>query len=85
MERSEVRKWNEKYLEFAFTFIIDSDARLQKPKCMLCEKVYSNSFFSLTKIQKHFTDHTLEPNYKATSLNELKVRVNCFQLFHLFL
>ena len=50
---SKIRKWNESYVQFGFT-CTETVEGLQKPQCMLCNIVFSNSNLKPSKLQEHF-------------------------------
>ena len=50
---SKIRKWNDNYVQFNFTCTETAEG-LQKPQCMICNIVYSNSKLKQFKLQEHF-------------------------------
>jgi len=52
MSKRKVRKWDETNLDFGFTVtVIDG---VERPQCILCSKVFSNSSLKPSKLQEHF-------------------------------
>ena len=75
---SKIRKWNDNYVQFGFT-CTETVEGLQKPQCMLCNVVYSNSNLKPPKLQKHFikrhggadvSSHDFE-SMKSTMIHEV--------------
>ena len=50
---SKKRKWNDAYVQFGFTFITEKDGT-QRPQCVLCGTMFSNSNLKLSKLDEHF-------------------------------
>ena len=50
---SKKRKWNDAYVQYGFTFITEKDGT-QRPQCVLCGTMFSNSNLKLSKLDEHF-------------------------------
>ena len=50
---SKRRKWNDDDVSFGFTCTTGNDG-LQKPQCILCSVVFSNSNLKPSKLHEHF-------------------------------
>ena len=55
---SKRRYYQESYLDFGFTFMLDKDG-IQQPQCLLCSKVFSNGCMKPSKLQQHL--HNVHP------------------------
>jgi len=52
MSKRKVRKWDETDSDFGFTVtVVDG---VERPQCILCSKVFSNSSLKPLKLQEHF-------------------------------
>ena len=50
---SKKRKWNDAYVQYGFTFITEKDGT-QRPQCVLCGSMFSNSKLKPSKLDEHF-------------------------------
>ena len=52
MSKRKARKWDKTYSDFGFTVtVVDG---VERPQCILCSKVFSNSSLKRSKLQEHF-------------------------------
>ena len=52
MLKRKVRKWDETYSDFGFTFTVADE--VGRPQCILCSKAFFNSSLKPLKLQEHF-------------------------------
>ena len=67
------RKWSDEYVQYGFTYIKESDGT-QRPQCMICNILLSNSSLAPAKLKEHFKRHHGDGKYKDTTLAEFKVK-----------
>ncbi|XP_075230310.1 protein FAM200C-like [Lycorma delicatula] len=49
------RQWNDKYVGYGFTCTTEKDGT-QRPQCILCSKIFSNSNLKPSKLLEHFNN-----------------------------
>ena len=50
---SKKRKWSDAYVKYGFTLKVGSDG-IERPQCMTCDKLLSNSSLKSCKLNQHF-------------------------------
>ena len=53
--KTKSRKYNDSYLDFGFTFILQNDKK--KPQCVICSKVLASESMLPNKLKRHLKTH----------------------------
>ena len=67
------RKWNENYIEFGFTKMIEKDGT-EKAQCILCDQVLANSSLKPSKLKIHSATHGGSAAYGIEALKTKRAR-----------
>ena len=67
------RRWNENYVEYAFTKKVGKD-ETEKTQCILCDQILTNSSFKPSKLKIHFATHGGSAVCDTEALKEKRTR-----------
>lgn len=54
VKKKKKKIWNDDYVHFGFTCMGNDE--LQKPQCILCDAIFSNTNMKPSKLQEHFNN-----------------------------